>query len=287
MTVKSHRAPSLRLGNLAGGLLAAHAMALVFGLGGMLIAMPHPELWSTSRLGQQAFVFGMQYAGSLHMVFGAAAMLAFGAATIGWRRTVVFFGLACGLSLASELIGTGTGYPFGNYEYTSGLGYKILGRVPFSIPLSWFYMGLASFLLGGTLARWHPVSSVALGAYFLTVWDLVLDPAMAHPSLALNFWIWHQSGPYFGMPAQNFVGWTATGALFMGLSRWLWGGDVPVSTWRFPLAVYTLNMLFAMVLSAAGGIWAPIGLALFFGLAGATLAARRLPTPRLEPRPVT
>jgi hypothetical protein len=80
-------------------------------------------------------------------------------------------------------------------------------------------MGLASYLLGGTLARWHPVWGVALGAYFLTVWDLALDPAMAHPSLALNFWIWRQSGAYFGMPVQNFLGWTATAALFMGLSR--------------------------------------------------------------------
>jgi len=199
---------------LARALLLGHATALVFGLAGMLIALPHPELWSASPLGQQAFTFGMQYAGPLHMVLGAAAMLAFGGAVLGWRCTLLFFGLACGLSLASELIGTGTGYPFGNYEYTSGLGYKILGRVPFSIPLSWFYMGLASLLLGGALARWHPVWSVVLGAYFLTAWDLVLDPAMAHPSLALNFWIWHQSGPYFGMPVQNFLGWTATGALF-------------------------------------------------------------------------
>ena len=179
-----------------------------------------------------------------HCIWCSARRLCWPSAepSLGWRRTLLFFGLACGLSLASELIGTGTGYPFGNYEYTSGLGYKILGRVPFSIPLSWFYMGLASYLLGGTLARWHPVWSVALGAYFLTVWDLVLDPAMAHPSLALNFWIWHQSGPYFGMPVQNFLGWTATGALFMGLSRWLWGATVPTVPPRFPLAVYALNM---------------------------------------------
>ena len=57
---------------------------------------------------------------------------------------------------------------------------------------------------------------------------------MAHPSLALNFWIWHQSGPYFGMPVQNFLGWTATGALFMGLSRWLWGATVPAVPRAFP-----------------------------------------------------
>jgi putative membrane protein len=265
----------------------AHAAALLFGLGGMLIALPHPELWSSSPVGQQVFAFGMQFSGPLHMILGAAAMFAFGVAVLGWRRTGVFFVLACGLSLTAELIGTGTGYPFGNYEYTSGLGYKILGRVPFSIPLSWFYMGLASFCLGGVLARWHPWWSVALGAYLLTAWDLVLDPAMAHPGLALNFWVWHQAGPYFGMPAQNFVGWTATGALFMGLSRWFWGPSVPRPERQgaaFPLTIYLLNIGFAVVLSAAGGVWAPIAIAAAAALAAAigarvVAASGALPAP--------
>jgi len=265
-------------------LLVCHAVALVFGLGGMLVAIPHPELWSSSPLGRQVFAFGMQYSGAAHMVLGAAAMFAFSVVALGWRRTLIFFVLACGLSLSAELIGTGTGYPFGNYEYLNGLGYKVLGRVPFSIPLSWFYMGLASFLLGSVLARRQPVWSVVLGAYLLTAWDLVLDPAMAHPGLALNFWVWHQSGPYFGMPIQNFAGWTATGALFMGLSRWLWRSDVPaISPW-FPLAVYTLNLAFAMVLSAAGNVSVPIIVALAATL-GALALTWRGPTARLRPRP--
>jgi putative membrane protein len=256
-------------------LLAAHALALLFGLGGMLIALPHPELWSSSPAGQSVFVFGMQYAGSLHMLLGAATMLAFGGVALGWRRTTIFFALACGLSLCAELIGTSTGYPFGNYEYTTGLGYKILGRVPFSIPLSWFYMGLAALCIGGAVSRWQPFWSVALGAYLLTCWDLVLDPAMAHPALALNFWVWHQSGPYFGMPIQNFVGWTATGALFMGLSRKFWGTNLPAVAPGVPLTVYALNLGFAMVLSAAGGVWAPIGIVALALLAAVALAARR------------
>jgi putative membrane protein len=272
--------------NIARALLVAHAAALFLGLAGMLIALPHPELWASSPLGQQAFSFGMQYAGPLHMVLGAAAMLAFGAVTLGWRRTGLFFVLACTLSLGSELIGTGTGYPFGNYEYTSGLGYKILERVPFSIPLSWFYMGLASFICAGSLTRWQPVWSVALGAYFLTVWDLVLDPAMAHPNLPIAFWVWHESGPYFGMPIQNFLGWTATAAVFMGLSRWLWGKTVPSVPPRFAVAVYVLNMLFAMTLSVAAGIWEPSLVALVGALAGAALALRGLPALRV-PAPRT
>jgi putative membrane protein len=138
-------------------------------------------------------------------------------------------------------------------------------------------------MLGGALSRWRPVSSVLLGAYLLTAWDLVLDPAMAHPGLALNFWVWHAAGPYFGMPVQNFLGWTATGALFMGLSRWWWGARVPPVSPRYPLAVYALNLAFASVLSAAGGVWLPIGLALAAALGAAAAAAR----PRLAPGAAT
>jgi putative membrane protein len=269
---------------LARSLLVAHAAALVFGLAGMLIALPHPELWASSPLGEQVFAFGMHYAGALHMLLGAAAMLTFGVAALGWRRTAIFFVAACSLSLSAELIGTSTGYPFGNYEYTAGLGAKILGRVPFSIPLSWFYMGLASFLLGGVLSRWRPLASTLLGAYLLTAWDLVLDPAMAHPGLVLNFWLWHTAGPYFGMPVQNFVAWAATGALFMGLSRWLWGAAVPPVPPGYPLVVYGLNLVFAIVLSAAGGVWLPIGLAVTAALGAAVVSARLAARPRLAPR---
>ena len=78
------------------------------------------------------------------------------------------------------VIGTGTGDPFGNYEYLSGLGYKVLGHVPFSIPLSWFYMGLASFMLGSVLARSHPVWSVVLvsGAMAIAVAIVRHNPRM-------------------------------------------------------------------------------------------------------------
>jgi hypothetical protein len=36
---------------LARILLVAHAAALIFGRAGMLIAIPHPELWASSPLG--------------------------------------------------------------------------------------------------------------------------------------------------------------------------------------------------------------------------------------------
>ena len=264
-------------------LFVAHLAALGFGLAGLLIALPNPELWAGDANAIKVFDFGMKYAGSLHIVLGAAAMFAFGVVALGWRKTGLFFAFSVPISLGAELIGTGTGWPFGNYAYTAFLGYKVFDHVPFSIPLSWFYVGFASILLGSAIAanwdvRPRAVWSVGLGVWFLTVWDLVLDPAMAHESMPVKFWEWSQTGPYFGMPIKNFVGWSLTGLLFMALARWAWREDVDPARHRvavgFPLAVYAANTFFAMALSASAGLWLPIVLAALLGLAPATLAWR-------------
>ncbi|MEX2425164.1 MAG: carotenoid biosynthesis protein [Thermomicrobiaceae bacterium] len=260
-------------------LIVGHIAALIFGLAGLLIAVPNPQLWADSELGVRAYSFGMRYAGGLHILFAAAAMLIISVHTIGARRTIWFFAIACSVSLTAELIGTTTGFPFGDYQYTSGLGYKILDEVPFTIPLSWFYMGLASYLLaivltGGGGGWKRSLGSVVLGATLLTVWDLVLDPAMAHQQLEVRFWRWDQTGLYFDMPARNFLGWILTGATFMGLSRLAWGREPELSTRiiRVSFVVYLANMIFAMVISAAVGLWWPVVFTAVLGLIPATIA---------------
>ncbi len=273
----------------ARGLLIAHIAAVAFALAGRLIAVPHPELWVDIPGTGPIYTFGMERAGALHVVLGAAAVLFFGAATLGWRRVGIFFVASTTLSLVMELLGTGTGWPFGAYEYTTGLGFKIMDRVPFSIPLSWFYLGLASYLIAVLVVeRLAPHApewvAIAGGVWLLTAWDLVLDPAMAHEDMVIQFWVWHQTGPYMGMPLVNFVGWSLTGAIFMAASRLAWGG--PVAAERipaaFPFAVYAINMVFAVALSASVGLWLPIVLALVLGMAPACLVWWRREAP---PRP--
>jgi len=266
------------------GLFFAHLGALIFGLVGILIMLPNPDLWASDPNAVEVFNWSMEHAGATHILLGAATILAAGVVALGWRKTAIFFVVSAGLSLSSELIGTGTGWPFGNYAYTDFLGTKVLDYVPYTIPLSWFYMGLASYLLGSVMAaRLHvrrpTLWSIALGVWFLTVWDLVLDPAMAHDSLRVRFWVWDESGPYFGMPVKNFIGWSITGLLFMAVSRALWRSDPdPRSlSMRVPLAVYAVNLAFAIVLSAGVGLWMPICLSAILGLLPAAIAVRDRP----------
>jgi putative membrane protein len=263
-------------------LFISHLLALCFGLAGLLVALPNPQLWADSRNAAWIFGVSMQYAGPLHILLGAATMLVFGLRLVGARKTLIFFLAATTLSLGFELLGTGTGWPFGAYAYTSGLGWKIGGRVPYTIPLSWFYMGFAAYLLAQHIvgAR-RPWRTIALGVWLLTVWDLVLDPAMAHPQLPMQFWVWHETGPYFGMPIKNFVGWSVTGLVFMALSRWLWRTDLDPTSYpvSIPLGMYAVNMGFASLLSVSVGLWQPLLLAAVCGLLPALLAWWRQPRP--------
>jgi putative membrane protein len=252
---------------------------LLLGLFGLLVAIPHPEIWAAHPADLAVYAFAMNQTGGIGMVLGAIAMLAFGFAQLGARRTLIFFFASCLISATAELTGTKTGWPFGGYEYTDFLGYKLLGRVPFPIALSWFYMGFASLLLADAIAAargWNNRTawSIVLGAYLLTAWDLVLDPSMAAPQLQyIHFWIWHEHGPYFGMPLRNLAGWFGTGLLFIAVGRLLWRERVaPPAPPLLPFAVYAINVLWSMVLSWCAGMWPTALAAVAFSLAPAALA---------------
>ena len=268
---------------LAVGLFWIHVVALGLGLFGILVAIPHAGLWNNP--GDLAFfVWALPRGGSMGMVTGALAMLAWGGWAIGWRRTLVFAVISCGISAAAELTGTKTGWPFGGYEYLELLGWKIAGRVPYGVPLSWFYMGFAAYVLATSLVP-AVVSGrvwlrVLLGTWLLTAWDLVLDPAMvALPQI--RFWEWHEHGAYFGMPLRNLLGWYATGAAFIGISRWTWHGDLDTNDidLTLPFAVYVANIAWSMILATSAGLWQPALAAIALSLLPAMAAVRR-PSPR-------
>jgi putative membrane protein len=264
---------------LAWTLVGVHIAAMVFGLFGILIAIPHPELWARDPHAAAVYAFAIGHTGGGGMILGALAMLAYGAWAYGWRRTLIFFVAATVISACAELTGTKTGWPFGGYAYLDFLGPKLFGRVPFTIPLSWFFMGFASFALADAVARaygWRArtLGAIVLGTWLLVAWDLVLDPSMAAPQLQyVHFWVWHEHGRYFGMPLRNLAGWFGTGLLFIAVGRLAWSERVPpAAPPAIPFVVYATNVLWSLVLAVAAGMW-PAGLiALAIGLAPAALA---------------
>lgn len=152
---------------------------------------------------------------------------------------------------ASELVGTTTGFPFGEYLYTAWLGPKILDHVPWFIPPSWFAMSVVGYDLAARLSgrRWMRVGLTAL---LMVAWDVSLDPAM---SMAFPFWTYPEGGVFYGMPLSNWAGWFFVSALIAAAYEFVGGG--PVSPHPAAPAYWVLNSAF------------PIAISLVFGLEGA------------------
>jgi putative membrane protein len=269
-------------GRITWSLVVLHAIAMVFGLFGLLVAIPHPQLFAGNAAATAFYASAMNNTGGTGIFLGAAAMLAFGFWKLGARRTLLFFCAATIISAAAELTGTKTGWPFGGYEYTNFLGPKLLGRVPAAIPLSWFYMGFASLMLADAIVAGRTLWSILLGTWLLVSWDLVLDPSMAAPNLQyIHFWIWHETGPYFGMPLRNLAGWFGTGFVFITAGRLAWSERrAPAVSPAVPYAVYAINIVWSMILSVAAGMWPTAIAAILVSLLPAAFAFAGARRPR-------
>ncbi|ELR96831.1 gamma-carotene 1'-hydroxylase CruF [Gloeocapsa sp. PCC 73106] len=255
-------------------LLIGHILSMGFGLAGILIVLPNPDfIASLPEVGKTAFAWSMVGGGVVYMILGIATVSVYAYRTVGKWHWLSFMLPALLISLGSELLGTSTGFPFGHYRYLSGLGYKIAGLVPFTIPLSWFYLGFSAYLIAKlglanrSIPNWLKTSlAIALGSLLLTSWDFVLDPAMSQTKLP--FWLWEQPGAFFGMPYQNFAGWFGTGALFMTVAALLWKTK-PLNinaSLETPLIIYLSNFAFAMIMSIAEGIYTPVILGIILGV---------------------
>jgi uncharacterized membrane protein len=248
----------------------------------------NPHLIPASLIGfwQVSYSFFARF----HILVGGAAILLalIPAAGLRWVPAAVAIYL---LSLAAEYVGTGWGLPFGAYEYTSLLGARIGDRVPWVIPLSWFLMVVPAWILarttfptapdGGTGGAGVMAARVGMAAVILTIWDLALDPAMAFQ--APYYWVWSDSGPYYGMPWINLAGWMLTGVVLMlalellGARRWGKGLDP-----KWALAYWGVTVLMPVGMLMVRGLWLAVAVTLVACLAVwglHLLVVRRRPLP--------
>lgn len=188
-----------------------------------------------------------------------------------WRWVAPFIAVYV-VSLASELLGTTIGVPFGPYEYTHLLGAKWFDHVPLLIPLSWFTMALPSYALAARAGdRPGTMRRVVIASLFLLAWDLALDPAM---SGATTYWVWGSEGAYYGMPATNLLGWFVTGVALMAVFALLradeWIDRLPR---RWIAAYYAANLALPVGMAMAAGMWLAV-LATLGALVACTAMAR-------------
>ena len=200
------------------------------------------------------------------------------------RRALVAAALIVVVTFAVEILGSKTGFPFGEYDYTGALTPQLLG-VPIIVSFAWAGITLtvhgalrdvrggarSSELMGG----WRFIGArIALMACAITAWDAFLDPQM----VGEGYWQWEPASPaYRGIPLVNYLGWLLTASITsaiavfvcerrrVGEARGLVAGTSPkVTASPLPRIIYaTLAVLstigFAvffddLVVAAVGGV---------------------------------
>lgn len=297
----------------ARGLMAGHVALVAFSSIAMVTVLNGPPgPWLAQEPNATVMRLGWKLSGPTYVVLGALAALLHSAARIGLRRAGALLLAGSAISLGAELLGTATGFPFGDYAYSTLLGHRIAGLVPFPIPLSWYYMMYASLAICGRLmtardddaSRW---TWAAVAAVVFVAWDVSMDPAMVKSA----HWIWGSgqvfrdlgfpqwavafftTDVFYGMPLSNWFGWYLTGLV---IARVMLAIAPPtlfarnVSPSRMPMVLYAANGVLPVTMCVRDGLWwaallgavamaLPVALAWRGGLGHRRRRAGTLPSP--------
>lgn len=121
-----------------------------------------------------------------------------------WNKSFLIFSvLAFLIGYGSEVLGVHTGFPFGNYEYGTVLGIKLLD-VPLMIGVNWL---LLVYMTGAFFEQkvQNDFLAAALGAGLMVIIDFLIEPV----AIGLEFWSW-EGGV---IPLSNYIGWFAVAYL--------------------------------------------------------------------------
>lgn len=167
----------------------------------------------------------------------------------GVKKSLFLFLSLSVFSYFIESLGLITGFPYGEFSYSSKVGILIFNFIPVTLPFAWIPL-----LLGAFSFSYHYKSN-ALKFFFLTVLltvliDIVLDPGAVN----LGFWKFSGGGIWYGVPLSNFIGWLISGAIgFMITKRILKGAEsIPPQYMSYS---YLYSLVFWTGVCVFSGIW--------------------------------
>ncbi|MFD4368821.1 carotenoid biosynthesis protein [Rhodococcus sp. NPDC058521] len=148
------------------------------------------------------------------VLLSAAACLVHAAVNRGAAWTAGLLITTAGIGLASEVVGTATGIPYGCYSYaTDRLGPDIAG-VPFVVPLAWTAGFYPVWCVSVYITRRHWKRAV-LTVVGVVGWDLYLDAQM----VADGQWRWCVTDSGLPglehIPLTNYAGWLLVAVLMV------------------------------------------------------------------------
>lgn len=155
--------------------------------------------------------------------------------SLGVKKTILLF-FALGLfALCIETVGLLTGFPYGSFVYSGGLGFKLFDQTPWTVFFAWTPIVAAC----AVWAQFYmPKKRLIIFLLSLVLVDMVLDVG----AVSMGLWQYTYGGIWYGVPVTNFLGWCVSGIIGYGIVKYfvknqinpkwiIWGGIYILSFW--------------------------------------------------------
>lgn len=159
-------------------------------------------------------------------LFLSALLILLAAAADDFPKLAYFFLISFSIGFGVEVLGTQTGFPFGNYQYLHNLGLKWI-EVPLMIGVNWFVLSYSTALWA---RRWTsiPLLQMLIAAALMVSLDLFIEPLSA----TLGFWAWENNV----IPLENYLAWFAVSFLIQLIFvRLRITNDTALARWYLPM----------------------------------------------------
>lgn len=164
----------------------------------------------------------------------SALILFFASERREWKKLAIFFSLSYLIGYLAELIGTQTGFPFGEYWYLPHLGPQLIG-VPLVIGVNWFLIAYSAALWTRKFSP-NSVVQVLVASALMVGLDLFIEPLCER----LGFWAWADKIA----PWQNYLGWYGVSMIVQLIFKALMiNADNALARWYFVMVTLFFIML--------------------------------------------
>lgn len=140
---------------------------------------------------------------------------------LGWKNGLISIMILSIFAFSIETFAIITGFPYSPFQYTDMIGMKLFDYTPFTVPFAYVPLFLGCIYLASLRFK-DNLKLIIASAVLVLMGDLILDPA----AVSLNFWMYEYSSIFYGVPLQNFLGWTLTGIIAAVIGLILFGKEL-------------------------------------------------------------
>jgi len=215
------------------------------------------------------FLPGTHWPEGLLLLLAAATLLASLSLQLPAQNIMLASVIIVFMAGAAVCLGALTAIPFGPFIYTESMGRELFHPLPWTVPLLWLVVLLASRGVARLMLRpWRKTRAygfrlIGITTVLVVLFDVALEP---YATVVQDYWVWSPTRvrlDWYTAPCTNFLGWAMTTLLILAFATPALINKHPgthsTKPHYSPLIIWLLfNLLFATG-AAVHQLWLAVG----------------------------